>query len=73
MSKQFLLDLLVNYRIYVTGVLDNNWVERHWGLTTSSVELNSEPDQKVLVGEVADQAALMGVFNTRYYMGHVLV
>ena len=73
MSKQFLLVLLVNYRIYVTGVLDSNWVERHWGMTTSSVELNSEPDQKVLVGEVADQAALMGVFNPRYYMGHVPV
>ena len=73
MSKQFLLDLLVNYRIYVTGVLDSNWVERHWGMTTSSVELNSEPDQKVLVSEVADQADLMGVFNPRYYMGHVLV
>ena len=54
MSKQFLLDLLVNYRIYVTGVLDSNWVERHWGMTTSSVELNGEPDQKVLVSEVAD-------------------
>jgi hypothetical protein len=66
MSKQFLLDLLVNYRIYVTGVLDSNWVERHWGMTTSSVELNSEPDQKVLVSEVADQADLMGVFNPRY-------
>ena len=54
MSKQVLLDLLVNYRIYVIGVLDSNWVEFHWVMTTSSVELNSEPDQKVLVSEVAD-------------------
>ena len=53
--------------------MDSNWVELHWGMTTSSVELNSEPDHKVLVSEVADEADLMGVFNPRYDMRHVLV
>jgi len=67
------LDLPAHYRLYVTGVLDSSWVERHWGMTSTLVELIGEPDQTVLVGEVADQAALMGVFNALYNMGHTVV
>ena len=67
------LDLPAHYRVVVTGVLDSSWVERHWGMTSSPVELSGEPDQTVLVGEVVDQAALMGVFNALYNMGHTVV
>ena len=67
------LDLPAHYRVVVTGVLDSSWVERHWGMTSSPVELRGETEQTVLVGEVADQAALMGVFNALYNMGHTVV
>jgi len=55
-----LLDLPAHYHIVVTGVLESSWVDRHWGMTSSPVELRDEPDQTVLVGEVVDQAALVG-------------
>jgi hypothetical protein len=42
-------------------------------MTSSLVELIGEPDQTVLVGEVTDQAALMGVFNALYNLGHTVV
>ena len=67
------LDLPAHYRICVTGVLDSSWVERYWGMTSSLVELRDEPDQTVLVGEVADQAALIGVINALYGKGHAVV
>lgn len=67
------LDLPAHYRIYVTGVLDRSWVERYWGMTSNLVELRDEPDQTVLVGEVADQAALIGVINALYSKGHTVV
>ena len=67
------LDLPAHYRVVVTGVLDSSWVERHWVMTSSPVELGGETEQTVLVGEVADQAALMGVFNALYNMGHTVV
>ena len=67
------LDLPAHYRIYVTGVLYSSWVERYWGMTSSLVELKDEPDQTVLVGEVTDQAALIGIFNALYGKGHTVI
>jgi hypothetical protein len=67
------LDLPAQYRIFVTGVLDSGWVDRHWGMTSSPVEPSGELEQTVLVGEVADQAALMGVINALYNKGHTVV
>ena len=76
MSEQFpeiQLDLPAHYHIYVTGILDSDWVEHRWGMTSSTVEQRGEPDQTVLVGEVVDQAALIGVINALYNMGHTVV
>ena len=76
MSEQFpeiQLDLPAHYHIYVTGILDSDWVERRWGMTSSTVEQRGEPDQTVLVGKVVDQAALIGVINALYNMGHTVV
>ena len=66
-------DLPAHYRITVTGILDNSWVERHWGLASSLVELRDAPDQTVLVGEVTDQAALAGILAALYNMQHTVV
>jgi len=70
---EYSFDLPAHYRITVTGVLDSSWVERYWGMTSSLVELKDEPDQMVLVGEVTDQAALIGIFNALYNKGHTVV
>ncbi len=70
---EFPLDLPAYYRIYVTGAMDSNWVKRHWGLTADPVDSGDELVQTMLVGEVSDQAALIGVFNALYNMGHTVV
>jgi hypothetical protein len=55
------MDMLATYRICVTGCLDSSLAERYWGMTSSPIEKIGEPEQTALVGEVADQAALMGI------------
>ena len=42
-------------------------------MTSSPVEKIGEPEQTVLVGEVADQAALVGIINALYNSGHTVV
>jgi hypothetical protein len=54
------LDTPVTYRICITGVLENGVAERYWGMTSAPVEQTDQPGQTVLIGEVADQAALVG-------------
>ena len=55
------------------GVRDFGLAERFWGMTSSPVEKNGEPEQTVLVGEVVDQAALIGIMNALYISGHAVV
>jgi hypothetical protein len=67
------MDMLATYRICVTGCLDSSLAERYWGMTSSPIEKIGEPEQTALVGEVADQAALMGIINGLYNFGHAIV
>lgn len=61
------------YRICVTGRLESDLAERLWGMTASPDERTGEPEQTMLVGEVADQAALIGIMNALYNSGHTVV
>jgi hypothetical protein len=70
---QFPMDMPATYRICVTGCLESELAERLWGMASSPVEKTGEPEQTVLVGEVADQAALVGIFNALYNSGHTVV
>jgi hypothetical protein len=67
------LDEPATYRILITGVLESDLAERHWGMTSSPFEKIGEPEQTVLVGEVADQAVLVGIINALYNYGHTVV
>ena len=69
----FPMDMPATYRICVTGCLESDLAERLWGMTSSPVEKIGEPEQTVLVGEVTDQAALIGIFNALYNKGHTVV
>lgn len=69
----FPIDMPATYRICVTGGLEGSWAERLWGMSSSPVEQTGEPKQTVLFGEVVDQAALVGVINALYNMGHTVV
>ena len=67
------MDMPATYRICIKGVLESGLAERFWGMSSGPIERIDEPEQTALVGEVADQAALVGVINTLYNSGHTVV
>ena len=69
MNKQIALPTMKEpaiYRIRVRGHLDGKWSERLEGMNITEVRHSEKDDQTILVGRLADQAALAGVMNTLY-------
>jgi hypothetical protein len=54
-------------------VRDFDLTVRRWEMTSSPVEKIGEPEQTVLVGEVGDQASLIGIMNAGNNAGHPVV
>lgn len=54
------------YRIKVVGELDISWSDRVEGMNITEVSDSSGKFETILVGRLADQAALSGVLNTLY-------
>ncbi len=55
-----------NYRILVQGALDTQWSEILGGMRISTRSTEGHELVTTLVGQLADQAALIGVVNTLY-------
>jgi len=69
MNKQIALPTMKEpaiYRIRVRGHLDAKWSERLEGMNITDVRHSEKDDETILVGRLADQAALAGVMNTLY-------
>ena len=60
------MDAPATYRIQVQGQLSESWSERLGGLGISSKVSGEQRPITVLLGRLADQAALLGVLNTLY-------
>lgn len=71
-SHSYFMDAPATYRIRVLGQLDSDWVDALWRMICS-VDQTDEVTETVMEGEVADQAALLGVINTLYNMGHAVL
>jgi hypothetical protein len=67
------MDISATYRICVIGVIESSMAERFWGMTAVPVEQTDELEQTALVGEVADQTALVGIINALYNGGLTVV
>ena len=67
------MDAPATYRICVTGKINSSWAQSLWGMTSRPVQEADEQAQTVLTGEIADQAALVGVINALYNFGHTVV
>jgi len=67
------IDIPATYRICVTGELESSWAKRLWGMKSNPVAKPGEPQKTILVGVVADQAALVGIINALYNTGHTVV
>jgi len=54
------------YRIRVRGHLDAKWSDRLEAMNITETQNTDGHDESILVGRLADQAALAGVLNTLY-------
>ncbi len=61
------------YHIRIRGYLDESWSDHLSGMKISQIEETEGIHETMLTGELADQAALMGVLNTLYNMGFSLI
>ena len=62
----FNLETPANYRIRVQGHLEDHWSDRLGGMVISRAFTKDKNPITILVGYLADQAALSGVLNTLY-------
>ena len=66
--KGFKLETPATYRIRVQGRLDSNWSSRLGGMAITPDTASKNQPVTILIGHLADQAALSGVLNTLYEM-----
>jgi hypothetical protein len=64
--KGFKLETPATYRVRVQGRLDSRWADRLGGMAITADTAADKPSVTILVGYMADQAALSGVLNTLY-------
>jgi hypothetical protein len=64
--KGLKLETPANYRIRVQGNLDNSWADRLGGMAITADTAGDKLPVTILVGHLADQAALSGILNTLY-------
>ena len=55
-----------NYRITVEGYLDDSWSDCVGGMTISAIRHAEKVAVTTLMGQVRDQAELLGLLNTLY-------
>ncbi|KPJ76380.1 MAG: hypothetical protein AMJ54_12010 [Deltaproteobacteria bacterium SG8_13] len=60
------LETPATYRIRVQGRLDKSWAARLGGMTVTADQTAKKAPVTILVGHLADQAALSGILNTLY-------
>jgi len=72
-ERGYLLDAPGRYRIIIRGTLDAGWADRLSGMTISATRLANGASATLLIGELADQSALVGVLNTLHDLGLSLV
>jgi hypothetical protein len=54
------------YQIHVQGYLDNSWSDQFWGMRILKNNRVGQVPVTTLVGQLRDQAALIGVLNSLY-------
>ena len=69
----YLLDARCRFRILIQGTLDTGWSDRLGGMNIAGAPLTDGTAASSLIGELADQSALLGVLNTLHDLGLPLV
>ncbi len=55
-----------NYRIKVSGVLDQTWFSYHDNMAVEEISVGVERPYTTLTGQLIDQAALISILNHLY-------
>ena len=66
--KPIPFDLPATYQICVQGRLDQTWSDQLGGMKICPATMETGPPVTTLLGELRDQAALVGVLNILYEM-----
>jgi hypothetical protein len=61
------------YRIRVRGRLSKSWVDSMWANMSLTVYTTAPEPESVLLGEVVDQACLLGIVNALYNTGYPVI
>ncbi len=72
-KKDLTLGTPATYRIVVQSALDESWSSRLGSMTITPVSQEHELPVTILVGELIDQAALLGVLNFLYDLAQPLL
>jgi hypothetical protein len=72
-SQSLRLHEPATYQIIVEGRLDQDWSDCLQGMTISTKGTEDRQPKTTLIGQLVDQAALLGVLNTLYNLGVSLV
>ena len=72
MNSQLQPDKAACYRIKVKGTLSPSWSDYLGGLDISVKDEQGSP-HTILEGELLDQAALMGVIDSLYNLGYMIL
>lgn len=72
MNNQLKPDNAACYRIKVKGTLSPSWSDYLGGLDISVKDERGSP-HTILAGELLDQAALMGVIDSLYNLGYMIL
>ncbi len=67
------LDACCQYAILIRGTLNASWSDRLGGMTLTATRLADGAPATLLMGELVDQSALVGVLNTLHDLGLPLV
>jgi hypothetical protein len=60
------LETPATYRIRVQGCLDKSWTDRLGGMAITADPATKKAPVTILMGHLADQAALSGILSTLY-------
>jgi hypothetical protein len=66
--KRLPFDQPAIYQIWVQGRIDPDWLDNLGGMSVYLAKGDENPLTTTLMGELRDQAALLGVLNTLYEM-----
>ena len=64
-------DKPASYRIVFQGYLDENWADYAGGMTISTGQDENQISITTLIGQVKDQAMLVGILTTVYNLYHL--